>query len=408
MSSLYFDYCASTPVDARVKEAMEPYWNQQFGNPASLLHTSGWQAQAAVQSARKKVAQLLNCSPEEVVFTSGATESNNWALKGLVYRLKKLEPTIRPHVITTPFEHSSVAEVLKFLTNEELIELSYAPVDAHGLIQLADLNFLLKPNTRILSVMWCQNEIGSQQNIEELAQWSKNNNLILHSDATQMVGKYPIDLKTTPVDLLSFSGHKIYGPKGIGALFIRKEDPRLKLNPLLHGGFQEPLGRSGTLNVPGIVALGRACEVCEIEMAQDLFHAQTLHSHFYSELKKNFSDQILFNSPELQSSKYLINITVPRLSADDLLPRLARLCLSTGSACRSSDSKLSPALKALGRGNLESPATHLRISWGRMTRIEEAHEACEILVKSLKSLGFCNLASSHLQTSQLSAPMVVS
>jgi cysteine desulfurase len=408
MLSLYFDYCASTPVDHRVREAMEPYWSQQFGNPASLLHEKGWQAQAAVQSSRKKVAQLLCCQPEEVVFTSGATESNNWALKGLVSNLKKREPHLRPHVITTPFEHTSVAEVLNFLVQEGQIELSYAPVNSEGLVQLADLEALLKPNTRILSIMWCQNEIGSQQNMDEIASWTKRNNLILHSDATQMVGKYPINLKTTAVDLLSFSGHKIYGPKGIGALFIRKQDPRLNLSPLLHGGLQEPLGRSGTLNVPGIVGLGRACEICEKEMLQDLSHATKLHELFYSELKKNFSEQIIFNSPELHSSKYLINITVPDLSPEDLLPQLVRLCLSTGSACRSLNTNLSPALTALGRGNSKFPSTHLRISWGRMTSLEEAQEACEILVKSLKSLNICALASSYLETSQLKSPMIES
>jgi cysteine desulfurase len=408
MQSLYFDYCSSTPVDSRVQEAILPYWSQHFANPANLLHERGWQAQTAVENARKKIARLLNCEPCEIAFTSGATESNNWALKGFISNLRKHEPGLRPHVISSPFEHSSVSEVLKYLASEDQIELTLVPVNSQGHIDLEILKSNVKLNTRLVSVMWCQNEIGSQQNIQQIANWTKKHNLILHTDATQMVGKYPIDLSSTPVDLLSFSGHKIYGPKGIGALFIRKNKPILQLLPLLHGGSQEPLGRSGTLNVPGIVGLGHACEICQSEMLSDLSQAEKIHSHFVNELKNSFSKKIIFNSPESLSSKYLLNITLPHLDPDDLLPQLARLCLSTGSACRSFNSTLSPALKALGRDKIPSPSTHLRLSWGRMSTLEDAHTACEILIKSMKSLNFCALAGSDLETSQPRNPMIES
>lgn len=386
MNSIYLDYCATTPVDPRVQDAMTPYWSIQFGNASSSLHEKGWQAGRAVRKAREQVAALLKCLPEEISFTSGATESNNWALKGWVENYRQENPSLIPHIITSPFEHASVIEPLKFLEKQGQIRLTQLPVDQNGQISISQLETAVTPDTKLISLIWCQNEVGAIQDLMAIAHWAKTKNILVHTDATQMVGKYSVDLRTLPVSLLSFSGHKIYGPKGIGALFIRKSDPTLKLSPLLHGGGQESSGRSGTLNVSGIVGLGCACELAQNEMPADQVRMQQFHQLITKTLKSQFPHVIL-NGIGSNHSHYLLSLTLPAILPEQIMPHLHQLCVSSGSACGSAKSHLSPTLKALGHENL-GPSTTLRLSWGRMCTEFEIESALKILCKSLKLLTY--------------------
>ncbi len=385
--SLYFDYNATTPVDPRVYQAMEPYFQIYFGNPASQLHSKGWEAQSAVDLAREKVAQLIGAQTSEIAFTASATESNNWALKGLVDFFKEEYPGQVPHVLSTQVEHASVREPLLNLRQKGLVEVDFLPVTPEGFVTIEQLEKHRKPHTRILSVIWVQNEVGTIQNMKALAEWAQKYNIILHTDATQAVGKIEVNVTDTPVSLLSFSGHKIYGPKGIGALYIRKRKPKVILRPLLHGGQQESLGRSGTLNVPGIVGLGEACSLAQKEFSENSTRARKQASWFWSELKSQFP-ALQLNGPSLESrTPYNLNITFPNIQSFELLPLISPLCASGGSACSSGQLQGSSVLQALGAPSQEGSTT-LRLSHGRMTTNQEFEKALEILSNALKTLGF--------------------
>jgi cysteine desulfurase len=385
--SLYLDYNATTPVDPRVLEAMQPYFETHFGNPASQLHAKGWQAKSAIEQAREKVAALLGAQPSEICFTTGSTESNNWALKGLVDFLIEESPNSPPHVLTSNVEHASVREPLLYLQKKGLISLDFVPVTSEGEITIEALEKYRRPNTRLLSLIWVHNEIGTIQAVPELAAWAHRHGIYFHTDATQAVGKLKMDLSQIPVSLLSFSGHKIYGPKGVGVLFVRKNNPKVLLRPLLHGGGQESLGRSGTQNVPGIVGLGKACEIARSEMDEDWKKVGELSHSLWTEIHKEFPRTRL-NGPEFnRRSPYNLNVTFPGLAASDLLPRLGSLCVSGGSACSSGNLQGNPVLVALGHDPADSSVT-LRVSLGRMTTREEIEMAREIIYKSLKSLNF--------------------
>jgi cysteine desulfurase len=387
MRLVYLDYNSTTPMDSRVHAKMQPFFELSFGNPASQSHAKGWQAASEVEVAREEVALLLNCEPQEITFTNGATESNNWAIKGLVQALQSENPSEKIHVLTTSIEHASVSEPLKYLEKKGWIELTEVPVDSLGMIQTAALEKLKKSNTRFLCVIWCQNEIGTIQNMNEICQWAEQNNIVVLSDATQAVGKLPVDLKVTPVSMLSFSGHKIYGPKGSGVLFTRLRHPKILLEPLLHGGGQEKLGRSGTLNVPGIVGLGEACKLARLQKAQDFETAMKWDQFLQSTLKKEFPNKIQFNGNLAQKSPYVLSVTLDQIQSFQLLPKIQNLCVSSGSACGSGSMKASPILMAIGHDQNDLSMT-LRISHGRMTTEVDVNEAVETLVKSLKSLDF--------------------
>jgi cysteine desulfurase len=366
---------------------MQPFFDLHFGNPASQSHAKGWQAASEVEVARNEVALLLNCKPQEITFTNGATESNNWAIKGLVQSILSENPSEKIHVLSTNIEHASVSETLKYLEKKGLIELTEVPVDSLGMIQIASLEKLKKANTRFLCVIWCQNEIGSIQNMTEICQWANANNLLVLSDATQAVGKLNVDLSVTAVSMLSFSGHKIYGPKGSGVLFTRLNNPKVVLEPLLHGGGQEKLGRSGTLNVPGLVGLGEACKVARMQKAEDFEKALMRDQTLQTTLKKEFPNKIKFNGNLAQKSPYVLSVTLPGIQSFQLLPKIQNLCVSAGSACGSGNMKASPILMAIGH-NPDDLSMTLRISHGRMTTEVEIQEALDILVKALKSLDF--------------------
>lgn len=387
MRLVYLDYNSTTPMDPRVHAKMHPFFELSFGNPASQSHAKGWQAAREVEEARNEVAQLLNCKPQEITFTNGATESNNWAIKGLIQAIHTENPSQKVHVLTTSIEHASVSEPLKYLEKKGLIELTEVPVDTLGMIHVSSLEKLKKTNTRLLCVIWCQNEIGTIQNMPEICQWANANDIFVLSDATQAVGKLNVDLSLTQVSMLSFSGHKIYGPKGSGVLYTRQTDPKVLLEPLLHGGGQEKLGRSGTLNVPSIVGLGEACKMARLQKTQDFEMAVKWDHFLQSTLKKEFQNKIKFNGNLAQKSPYVLSITLNKIQSFQLLPKIQNLCVSAGSACGSGNMKASATLMAIGH-NPDDLSMTLRISHGRMTTEVDISEATETLVKALKSLDF--------------------
>lgn len=388
---IYLDYNATTPLDPRVLGAMQPYFAESYGNPASQIHSKGWEAKHAVDTAREQVAHLLHCQSAEVAFTSGATESNNWAIKGLVDQLLEQDPQSKIHVITSNIEHASVREPLLFLQKKGVIEVDFLPVNKEGFITLEALEKARKPHTRLVSLIWVHNELGTIQNMKDIALWCQTQNLYLHTDATQAVGKMDVNLSELPISLLSFSGHKIYGPKGIGALFIRQSNPKVLLKPLLHGGGQEKLGRSGTSNVPAIVGLGKACAIAQTEMTQDWERLSQLTWGFWKKLSTEFPSLVL-NGPIKHRSVYSLNITFPGLAPADLLPKIQSLCVSGGSACSSDNFQGNPVLVAIGYAPTDNSVT-LRVSLGRGTTQEELSEAYEVFSKSLKSLNFTGVHS---------------
>ncbi len=384
---IYLDYNATTPVEPRVFEALLPYLQDSYGNPASQLHQKGWEAHRAVETSRQQIANLLHCQPSEIAFTSGATESNNWALKGLLESLHQQRPDEIPHVLTSKVEHASVREPLRHMQKIGLIEVDFLPVDEQGFLHLETLQKARKPNTRIISLIWIQNEIGTIQNIHKIADWAYNEKIYFHTDATQAIGKVPVNLTEVPISLLSFSGHKIYGPKGIGALFIRQKNPKIQLTPLLDGGGQERLGRSGTANMPGIVGIGKACEIAGHEMATDWERTSKLAQEFWTRLQQEFP-QLILNGPGFpHRSVYNLNITFPDVQAFNLLPKIQRLCVSGGSACSSDNVQASPTLLAIGHRS-DDKSINLRISLGKMTTADDLQEALHILSAGLKSLNY--------------------
>jgi cysteine desulfurase len=382
---IYLDYNSTTPVDPEVFKAMQPYFCEAFGNPSSETHSWGWEAATAVRTARTQVADLLGAQTSEIVFTSGATESNNWVFQSLV---KSFLPE-KIHVITSPTEHASVLEPLQFLENVGAIELSYFSVDHEGLIDPQELLRLVRPNTKLVSVMWVQNETGVIQNLETLGQLCRQHKIYLHTDATQALGKIEIDLKQSPIDLMSFSAHKIYGPKGIGGLFIRSKNPSVRLLPLFYGGDQEKGFRSGTLNVPGIVGLGKACEILNQAGENFRHRTQELGDFFWRELSLRFPEVKLngslsrkaANTWNLNFEVYKINLPVPGLA------------LSQGSACQSGHLGGSHVLKAMGMSQ-KAINSSFRLSFGRNTTQEQLLFAIDQISKAARKDVFQNPAVS--------------
>ena len=385
--SLYLDNNATTPLDSRVYDAMKSYFEVYFGNPASQLHLKGREAKEAVESARQKVANLIHAKPQEISFTAGATEANNWALKGLVDSLKEQNPESPIHVLTSNIEHASVKEPLLYLRKKGIIEVDFLPVDNQGFLSLETLEKYRKPSTKILSLIWVHNEIGTIQNLKAIAEWAKKHDIIVHTDATQAVGKINVNLEEIPVSLLSFSAHKLYGPKGVGALYVRSENPKITLTPLLHGGGQEALGRSGTLNVPSIVGLGEACAIAEKEMKSDWEKIKILTTHFWENLKKEFPE-IRLNGPDIKTrTAYNLNITFHGIQGSEILPMIESLCVSGGSACSSGNVQGNPVLIAIGH-NPNDPSVSLRISAGKTNTQEDFDTAFATISNSLKLLDF--------------------
>ena len=376
---IYMDYHATTPVDPRVLEAMMPYFTEKFGNAASRNHPFGWEAEEAVEAARKQVADLIGANAKEVIFTSGATESNNLAIKGVaeMYREKG------NHVITCVTEHKAVVDTCKKLEKQGL-RVTYLPVQKDGRISLDELRASITDKTILITIMTANNEIGVIQPIAEIGAIAKEKGILFHTDAVQAVGKVPFDVTTMKVDLVSMSGHKIYGPKGVGALYVRRRNPRVLLAEQISGGGHERGMRSGTLNVPGIVGLGKAAELCRLEMQSDTERLRKLRDRLNDGLHKNL-DEIYINGSMEHRLPHNLNISFAYVEGESLLMGINDVAVSSGSACTSASLEPSYVLKALGAGD-DLAHSSIRFGLGRWTTDEEVDYVIDKLTKVVRRL----------------------
>lgn len=377
---VYLDYQATTPVDPRVLQAMLPWLTENFGNPHSAGHRLGWEAADAVEQARAQLAHLINAEPREILFTSGATEANNLAIKGAV-RFRKAHEE-RPGVVTLATEHKCVLESAKALQREGA-EVTILPVEPSGLVNLDRLAEAVNERTALVSVMAVNNEIGVIQPLAEIAAIVHAKGAWLHSDAAQAAGKIPLDVRALDLDLVSISGHKLYGPKGIGALFVRRR-PRVRLEPIFDGGGQERGLRSGTLAPFLCVGLGAAAAIAEREMAAESERLWILHRRLKQRLAEAIPG-VVFNGDAERRIPGNLNIAIPGLDAQDLLKALPELALSTGSACTSAEVEPSYVLTALGLPDALA-AGGIRIGLGRMTSVAELDLAADRLAAAASRL----------------------
>ncbi|KAG0249759.1 cysteine desulfurase [Actinomortierella ambigua] len=360
---VYLDMQATSPLDPRVLDAMMPYMTELYGNPHSRTHSYGWETEKAVDGAREHIANLIGADSKEIIFTSGATESNNLSIKGVArfYKGKK------NHIITTQTEHKCVLDSCRVLTDEGF-EVTYLPVGTNGLINMKDLEAAIRPDTALVSIMAVNNEIGVIQPLEEIGKLCRSKKIFFHTDAAQAVGKIPIDVNKMNIDLLSISGHKIYGPKGVGAVYVRRR-PRVRLAPLITGGGQERGLRSGTVPAPLAVGLGAACKVALDEMAYD--HERI--SHLSERLIKGITDKVKHvhrNGDPVQSYPGCVNLSFAYVEGESLLMALKDIALSSGSACTSASLEPSYVLRALGADD-DMAHSSIRFGLGRFTTEEE-------------------------------------
>jgi cysteine desulfurase len=365
---VYMDYSATTPVDPRVAEKMCAYLTTEgdFGNPASRSHAYGWDAEAAVEEARQEVARLVNASPREIVWTSGATESDNLAIKGAAHFYRKKGK----HIVTCKTEHKAVLDTCRQLEREGF-EVTYLDPEADGLVDLSRLQDALRDDTTLVSLMHVNNEIGVIQDIASVGEMTRERGILLHVDAAQSAGKVPIDLAGLKVDLMSFSAHKIYGPKGIGALYVRRK-PRVRLEPQMHGGGHERGMRSGTLATHQIVGMGEAFRLAREEMADDNERILGLRRRLWEGLKD--MEQVFLNGDEEHRVAGNLNVSFAFVEGESLIMALKDLAVSSGSACTSASLEPSYVLRALGRED-ELAHSSIRFSLGRFSTLEEVDYA---------------------------------
>lgn len=376
---IYFDNHATTQVDPRVIDAMLPYFNDKFGNAASRNHAFGWAAEEGVEEARAQVAQLINATPKEIVITSGATESDNLALKGVaaMYREKG------NHIITQVTEHKAILDTCKRLEKEGY-EVTYLPVEKDGRINLDDLRRAITPKTILISIMYANNEIGVIQPIAEIGKIAKEKGIFFHSDGVQAIGKIPVDVQKDGIDLLSISAHKLYGPKGVGALYVRRKNPRVQLTALIDGGGHERGMRSGTLNVPGIVGLGKACDLCRQEMVEETARLSGLRDRLKNSIMGKLDETYINGSME-HRLPHNINISFAYVEGESLLMGINDIAVSSGSACTSATLEPSYVLKALGVGE-DLAHTSIRFGLGRFNTIEEVDYVTNRVVETVERL----------------------
>lgn len=376
---IYLDYHATTPVDPRVLDAMLPYFTQRFGNPASRQHSFGWDAQKAVDAAREQVAGLIDASAGEIVFTSGASESNNLAIKGTACALRERGN----HLITAVTEHKSVLDTFKRLQGEGF-DVTFLPVDSDGFIDLDQLRGALSDKTVLVSVMAANNEIGTVQRLMEIGAITSERGVIFHTDAAQAAGKVPLDVNAANVDLLSLTGHKCYGPKGAGALFVRRRKPKLQLACQIDGGGHEGGLRSGTLNVPGIVGLGAAAEICRSEMSSESPRLRDLRDRLLASLRASVPNVRVNGALGDGRLPHNLHVTFDGVEGERLLMAIGDLAVSTGSACSSGSQRASHVLEAIGAA--DRPGASIRFGLGRWTTEAEIDAASERVIKVVRSL----------------------
>ena len=376
---IYMDNHATTPVDPRVLEAMLPYFKDKFGNAASRNHVFGWAAEEAVENARAQIARLLNAAPKEIIFTSGATESDNLAIKGVaeMYREKG------NHIVTQVTEHKAVLDTCKRLEKYGY-EVTYLPVQKDGQISLDDLRRSITPKTILITIMYANNEIGVIQPVEEIGRVAKEKGVFFHVDGAQAVGKIPVDVQKDNIDLLSISAHKLHGPKGVGALYVRRKNPRVQLAAILDGGGHERGLRSGTLNVPGIVGLGKACEICQTEMAEESERLRRLRDRLKDGITSKL-DGTHINGSMVYRLPQNLNISFAYVDGESLLMGINDVAVSSGSACTSAALEPSYVLKALGVSD-DLAHTSIRFGLGRFNTEEEVDYVVARVVETVNRL----------------------
>ncbi|MBI4516348.1 MAG: IscS subfamily cysteine desulfurase [Deltaproteobacteria bacterium] len=377
---VYMDNHATTPMDPRVLEAMLPYFKDKFGNAASRNHAFGWEAEAAVDRAREQIAKLINAKAKEIIFTSGATESDNLAIKGVVEFYKDKGN----HVITAVTEHKAVLDTCKALERVGKAQVTYLRVDKCGMVDPEDVRRAISDQTVLISIMYANNEIGTINPIRDIGKIAKEKGVLFHTDAVQGIGKIPVDVDAMGVDLMSLTGHKIYGPKGCGAIYVRSKGPRVRLTPQMDGGGHERGMRSGTLNVPGIAGFGKACELAAMEMeteqARMLHLREKLHHGLFSQL-----DEIYLNGHPTQRLAGNLNVSFAFVEGESLLMGLKDVAVSSGSACTSATLEPSYVLKALGVGE-DLAHTSIRFGLGRFNTEEEVDYVVERVVHEVRRL----------------------
>lgn len=357
---------------------MLPYYVSQYGNPHSRTHAYGWESEAAVENARKQVADLIGADAKEIVFTSGATESNNLAIKGVAHFYKNR----KKHVVTTQTEHKCVLDSCRSLSTEGF-DVTYLPVMKNGLIDLKQLDDVLRPDTSVVSIMAVNNEIGVRQPVEEIGALCKAKKVFFHTDAAQAVGKIPIDVNEMNIDLMSISGHKIYGPKGVGALYVRRR-PRVRLEPVFSGGGQERGMRSGTVPHVLAVGLGSACEISQNEMEYDYNHVVALSDRLVNSIMSQLPD-VVRNGDETATYPGCVNLSFSYVEGESLLMALKDIALSSGSACTSASLEPSYVLRAIGADE-DLAHSSIRFGIGRFTTLEEIDYTVERVVQNVQRL----------------------
>jgi cysteine desulfurase len=389
--AVYMDNHSTTPVDPRVLEAMLPYFTEVYGNAASRSHPFGWQAEKAVDLAREQIARLINAKPKDIVFTSGATESDNLAIKGVVEFYKDKGN----HVVTSVLEHKAVLDTCKALERKGLATVTYLPVDTYGMVSPDDVRKAITDKTVLVSIMYANNEIGTINPIAEIGKITREKGVLFHSDAVQGVGKLPLDVEAMNIDLMSLTAHKLYGPKGVGALYVRSKGPRVRLTPIIDGGGHERGFRSGTLNVPGIVGFGKACELCRVSMPDEsqrvLGLRERLREALFSQL-----EEIYVNGHPVHRLPGNLNVSFAYVEGESLLMGLngstiavgqtvSPIAVSSGSACTSATLEPSYVLKALGVGD-DLAHTSIRFGLGRFNTEDEVDYVAERVVHEVRRL----------------------
>jgi len=376
---IYLDNHSTTPCDPRVVETMLPYFTEKFGNAASRNHTFGWEAEEAVELARKQIAHLIHADAKEIIFTSGATESDNLALQGVVemYREKG------DHIITSSTEHRAVIDTAKYLEKKG-IKVTFLPVDKTGMVSPDDVRNAITDKTILISVMLANNEIGTINPVAAIGKVAKEKGILFHCDATQGVGKIPVNVQDMGIDLMSFTAHKIYGPKGVGALYVRRKAPRVRLEPMMYGGGHERGMRSGTLAVPLIVGFGKACELCEQEMATESVRIAKMRDRLQEGIMKGM-DEVYLNGHPTERLANNLNISFAYVEGEALLMGVKEIALSSGSACTSATLEPSYVLRALGVGS-DLAHSSIRFGLGRFNTDEEVEYTIDRMIKAVTHL----------------------
>jgi cysteine desulfurase len=376
---IYMDYHATTPVDPRVLQAMLPYFSEKFGNAASRNHSFGWEAEQAVSKARQQIADLIGADPKEIIFTSGATESDNLAIKGVA----EMYAEKGNHIITAVTEHKAVLDTCKHL-DKRGFEVTFLPVGKDGLIDLDGLKSAITERTVLISIMHANNEVGVLQPVREIGRIARQHGVLFHSDATQSVGKVPVNVNEDHIDLLSISAHKIYGPKGIGALYVRRKNPRVQLSAQMDGGGHERGMRSGTLNVTGIVGLGEACAICREEMTQEHARVSALRDRLKQKLEGGL-DEVTINGSMEHRLPGNLNMSFAYVEGESLMMGIKEVAVSSGSACTSATLEPSYVLKALGVGD-DLAHSSIRFGLGRFNTAEEVDYVAARVIETVKKL----------------------